>query len=167
MRWSTAIVVYLASAMTAVAIGQQAPATGSSKSTSQASAPVLANPHYPFTPQDKTLKNPEKLTATSVEAGKKLFVSQCAMCHGATGNGKGDLAVTLKLSLPDFTKAAALKGYTDGELFRILSVGNGVMPGQAKRLSDTHLWDIVNFLRAAGGAAPSASAASSGEKRGQ
>jgi mono/diheme cytochrome c family protein len=127
--------------------------------------PVLANPHYPFTVQDKIRKNPEKFTTESVEKGKSIYSSQCTMCHGATGNGRGDLATSLKLNLPDFTKSTALKGYTDGELFKILSVGNGMMPGQGQRLRDMQLWDLINFLRAMGGAVPAKSASSGRETR--
>jgi mono/diheme cytochrome c family protein len=166
MRRSIVIMAFFASALMAAAIGQQAPTPPApANSTQGTTGPVLANPHYPFTPADKVRKNPEKFTADSAEAGRKLFASQCAMCHGVTGNGKGDLATTLKLPLPDFTKPTVLKGYTDGELFKILNVGNGMMPGQGQRLSEKHLWDIVNFLREVGGGVPpSAGSVSAGNK---
>lgn len=167
MRWSTVRMTFLASALMAPAIGQQTPSPPTPKPAQGTTGPVLANPHYPFTPADKVRKNPEKFTAASVEAGRRLFVSQCAMCHGIAGNGKGELAATLKLSLPDFTKPVALKGYTDGELFKILSVGNGMMPGQGQRLSETHLWDIVNFLRSLSATVPPASGAKSGGNQGR
>ena len=46
--------------------------------------------------------NPVASTPESVASGKMLFNSQCAMCHGEMGDGKGDLAQTLKLQMPSF-----------------------------------------------------------------
>ncbi|HEV2177563.1 MAG TPA: c-type cytochrome [Terriglobia bacterium] len=112
------------------------------------------NPHYAISAEDRARKNPVQFTDASVEKGKKLFLSQCAMCHGATGDGKGDLAKEMNVTLPDFTKPETLQKRTDGELFKILGLGNDVMPGQAKRMNDIQCWEIINFLRAASGAVP-------------
>ena len=40
----------------------------------------------------KAVKNPQEATPQSVANGKQIFSSQCVMCHGATGDGKGALA---------------------------------------------------------------------------
>jgi mono/diheme cytochrome c family protein len=165
MRTGYPILALVASAMMAVASGQQAqkPAAPASPAPA-ASAQVPMNPHYGITAADKARKNPVNFTSQSVDKGKALYVSQCAMCHGVTGNGKGDLAGPLKLALPDFTKPATLKAYTDGELFKILSAGSGVMPAQAQRLSDTHLWDLVNYLRSLQGEVPAKAPEHAGDK---
>ncbi len=119
-----------------------------------AAGTVMSNPHYEISEEDKARKNPLPFTDVSVERGRKLFASQCAMCHGATGDGKGELAKDMNVTLPDFTKPATLQKRTDGELFKILSLGNEAMPPQDKRMSEIHRWQIINFLRAAGGAVP-------------
>ncbi len=148
-------------ALAAVAIaatrGPQASKSSGAAPAAARVAPAQAtvNSPYGLTPQDKARKNPVPFTKDSVEQGKALYQSQCAMCHGTNGDGKGDLAIALKLSLTDFTKPQTLAHYTDGELFKILSVGNATMPGQGKRMRETQLWDLVNFLRAVGGAVPS------------
>src|SRR5271165_3369864 len=59
--------------------------------------------------------NPVRPTAESLAQGKKYYGYDCAMCHGATGNGKGDVESNDKL--PDFTNAAAMKDLSDGEIF--------------------------------------------------
>jgi hypothetical protein len=48
---------------------------------------------------------------------KKLYGRHYAMCHGENGDGKGDLAVQMKLALHDWTDTTALAKFTDGELF--------------------------------------------------
>jgi mono/diheme cytochrome c family protein len=123
-----------------------------------AAGPAVLNPHYAISEEDKARKNTVPFTDGSVEKGRKLFASQCAMCHGVTGDGKGEVAKDMNVILPDFTKSATLEKRTDGELFKILSLGNEAMPPQDKRMSEIHRWQIINFLRAAGGAVPKKSA---------
>lgn len=121
-----------------------------------AQAPAAPRPPHTFvvTPEDEARKNPLRFSEISVERGKKLYRTQCAMCHGAKGEGKGDLAQEMNLQLPDFTKPSTLKNRTDGALFAIISSGNDVMPAQGKRLLDIHKWEMVNYLRTLGGATP-------------
>ena len=129
---------------------QPAPTT-----TSQETSSTPAQTHQlVITPEQKALKNPVKFTEESAEKGKKLFATQCAMCHGQTGNGKGDLAEVMHITPPDFTKPETLANRTDGELFTIIDSGTGSMPGEAKRLKENQAWDLVNFLRTLEGKTP-------------
>jgi len=100
--------------------------------------------------EEKNRKNPISASPESVQTGGKLFSSQCTMCHGPKGNGKGDLAVDLKLEVPDFTVADWQKKRTDGELNYIINTGHGRMPGQGGRLLEAQKWHLVNFLRTLG-----------------
>jgi mono/diheme cytochrome c family protein len=97
--------------------------------------------------EEKNRKNPIPANEESLEIGRKLYSSQCALCHGAKGDGKGDLAADMKLTVPDFTTAEWKKKRTDGELFYIMSIGHGSMPGQGERLREAQRWHLVNFLR--------------------
>jgi mono/diheme cytochrome c family protein len=98
---------------------------------------------------DKKRPNPVPNVPEAIEAGKNLYASQCAMCHGATGDGRGDLAVSMKWKIGRFTTAAWQGRRTDGELFYILSKGHGDMPAE-KRLVDQNKWEIVRFIRTLG-----------------
>ncbi len=114
-----------------------------------------AGPHvFAISAEDAARKNPAKFTDVSVERGKRIYVTQCAMCHGEKGDGKGEIVEEMGIKPPDFTKPETLKNRTDGELFTIIGQGNTVMPGQGKRLSDRHRWQIVNYLRSLGGGKP-------------
>ncbi len=118
-------------------------------------AAAPASPHpAEITAEDKAKKNPVKFTEVSVDRGKKIYGTQCALCHGDKGDGKGELATDMKLNLPDFTKPDSLKDRTDGELFAIIGAGRDPMPSQAGRLSDVHRWNLVNYLRALSGKVP-------------
>ncbi len=93
----------------------------------------------------KNLVNPVKPTPDSLAQGKKYYGYDCAMCHGATGNGKGEVETTDKL--PDFSNAGAMKDITDGQMFCSLKSGHGHMPKENIRQSPNELWNLVNYVR--------------------
>ena len=69
------------------------------------------------------------------------------MCHGKEGNGKGDVAVDMKLCMHDETNSATLKDRSDGELFYIIKKGKDQMPPEGDRVKDEAIWDMVNYVR--------------------
>jgi len=127
---------------------EQAPPAASTAAT----PPVTHN--VVISPEDVARKNPVKFTQISVDRGKKIYTTQCALCHGKDGDGKGDLVADMKINPPDFTKPETLKNRTDGELFAILTAGKEPMPSQGGRMTEQHKWNLVNFLRALGGKVP-------------
>jgi cytochrome c len=88
--------------------------------------------------------NPVKPTAESLAQGKKYYGYDCTMCHGQTGNGKGDVDTGEKL--PDFTNPSSLKDKSDGELFCSLKVGKGHMPLERIRITPNELWNLINYV---------------------
>ena len=131
--------------------------------TGAAATPEAPHPKV-ISAEDKARKNPVKFTETSTDRGKKIFNTQCALCHGPKGDGKGDLATDMKLNIPDFTKPETLKDRTDGELFAIIGAGQDPMPSQAGRMTDTHRWNLVNYLRTLSGKVPEKSAGNEPEE---
>ena len=49
---------------------------------------------------------------------KKLYDLDCALCHGATGNGKTDLAKDMELNLADWTDPKTLARHIGSGAFR-------------------------------------------------
>jgi len=72
-----------------------------------------------------------------------LFTEQCAMCHGAWGDGG---------SAPDLTNPAWLAGMTDADLERIIRQGvpNTAMPGFGDKLDEAARQPLVRHLRSLG-----------------
>ena len=97
--------------------------------------------------EDHKRRNPQPANEESIARGKLLYSSQCVMCHGANGDGTGDLVERLKLEMPDLTDSAAMAKRTDGDLFYILSAGHQRMPSQGERLEVNSRWNIVNYVR--------------------
>ena len=94
-----------------------------------------------------TLTNPVKPTQESQAHAKMMFGIDCAMCHGANGNGKGDLVEDMHLSMKDLTDPDSLKGMPDGELFYLIKNGKGKMPGEGDRAKDDDIWNLVIYVR--------------------
>ncbi len=118
-------------------------------------ANAAQSPHtYNISPEDKERKNPVRFTDLSIERGKKLFLTQCAMCHGKNADGKGDLAEEMQIQPPDFTKPGVLSKRTDGELFAIIGQGSDKMSAENKRMIERHRWQIINYLRSVEGKTP-------------
>jgi mono/diheme cytochrome c family protein len=150
------LLAILAFSMSGMGLAQQSgkPPAGQPP-LSPAPPSALQTPHiYTVSPQDKARKNPVRFTDISVAHGKKLFATQCVMCHGDKADGKGDLAGQMKIAPPDFTKPNVLEKMTDGELFTVIGTGSNAMPGQDGRLTEFQRWEIVNFLRAVQGKTP-------------
>jgi mono/diheme cytochrome c family protein len=92
-------------------------------------------------------ENPSKADAGSIGEGRRLFVSQCALCHGKAGDGKGDLVEAMKLKVRDYSDPAVLKDVSDGAMFYVLQKGCGDMPAEGGRLKDEQMWNLVNYIR--------------------
>src|SRR6266851_1915049 len=88
-----------------------------------------------------------------IPMGTEHFAAHCAVCHGAPGVPKGDIANGLYPQPPDLP--VTVKAYSDGELFWILKHGIKMtgMPGWADH-GDDELWATVAFLRKLPGITP-------------
>jgi len=96
-------------------------------------------------------KNPVKPTPENLAEARKLYGYHCAMCHGTSGDGKGDLGQDMKLNLRDWRDAGTISKYSDGELFYIITNGRGKMVGgEGDRTKEEVRWGLVNLVRSFG-----------------
>jgi len=123
------------------------PATQESKPQEGNAAQAEAAKPLEIPEEEKARKNPVPSSPESAEAGRRLYRSQCAFCHGEKGDGRGEFAQELKLTVPDFTSADEQKKRTDGEFFYIITEGHNRMPGQKARLRPEQKWHLINFIR--------------------
>jgi mono/diheme cytochrome c family protein len=92
--------------------------------------------------------SPVAATPESLAAGKKIYTTDCEMCHGKQGAGDGDLAADMKLSLKDFRDEATLKDVSNKELFDLIDKGKGKMMGEEGRLKPEQIWNVINYVKA-------------------
>jgi mono/diheme cytochrome c family protein len=96
------------------------------------------------------MKNPVKSSPASVDAGKRLYTTQCSTCHGPSGKGDGSMASAINPPKPsDLTDASWKHGATDGEIFAVIRDGakGTSMRGYAARIKPDDTWNVVNYLR--------------------
>lgn len=91
------------------------------------------------------------ITPVSLANGKKIFESNCSVCHGLKGNGDGPMASQFDpspavLSNPQLTGDANTTAYDN---FQVISVGiaNTAMMSWAEVLSENEIWDVTYYLR--------------------
>lgn len=99
-------------------------------------------------PEAAKIKNPVEATPASATAGRRVYQRLCIRCHGA--DGKGDAAGG-GAQPPDLSDATWDYGGSDGDIFAAIHDGTSAdMEGYAARISDSDIWNIVNYLRSIG-----------------
>lgn len=89
--------------------------------------------------------NPIAATSSSLTKGKKLFLSNCAYCHGEDTRGMTAEEAGLDTSPPDLKKR--LDNHTDGDFFWKIQQGRGEMPSFQESLSEQEIWHVINFIK--------------------
>jgi mono/diheme cytochrome c family protein len=92
-------------------------------------------------------KNPVKPTPEGLASIKKIYGYDCAMCHGAAGDGKGDVAASMNLSLKDWRDSGVLTGISDADMYDLIVKGKGKMVGEGDRLKPEQAWTLVHYVR--------------------
>jgi mono/diheme cytochrome c family protein len=98
----------------------------------------------------KDVANPIARDARSSLRATALYNTNCAMCHGANGDGQAVVATHFRNAgrvPPVDLRAARATGRTDGELHWILTNGLGGMPPFGSLLSDEERWLLVQHVR--------------------
>lgn len=89
-----------------------------------------------------------KVSNDTQTKAKKLYAIDCALCHGATGDGKTDLAKDMQLSMIDWTDPKTLAAIQDEDLFKTIRNGKGKMPAEdAGRAKDDEVWNLIVYIR--------------------
>jgi mono/diheme cytochrome c family protein len=99
------------------------------------------------------LKNPLPASASTLKAGKTLFLETakplaCMNCHGPKGEGAGALGMGLVPPPRNFTCGKTMHDIPDGQLFWIIkngSPGTGMMAFSG--LSDDEIWQLIHHVR--------------------
>ena len=73
------------------------------------------------------------LSPTSPASGKEMFVTYCAVCHGADGRGAGPAAVALKNRPTDLTHLSAANGGKFPELMVVAALSGKEVAAHGSR----------------------------------
>lgn len=89
--------------------------------------------------------NPVPATWASVVRGRRLYRQYCVSCHGESARGNGPAGAGLTPGPSNLRKSA--EDHTAGELAWKIANGRGPMPAWKNTLSESQIWDLVNFIK--------------------
>jgi mono/diheme cytochrome c family protein len=98
------------------------------------------------------MKNPLEATEKRIEKGEVLYMDtaqpmQCFHCHGARGDGTGELGLQADPPARNFTCAETMKSISDGQMF--WAIKNGIegtaMPAYPD-LADWQIWVLIHYV---------------------
>jgi cytochrome c553 len=91
------------------------------------------------------LKNPISFSRANLLRGQTVYNAQCKACHGEDGQGGG--TIVPKFQRPPSLHSDKIRGYADGQIFHVMTVGQNIMPSYAGQVSAEDRWAVVNYIR--------------------
>ncbi len=80
--------------------------------------------------------------------GLKYYTIHCAICHGDQGEGADKSSIAEKMALkPPTLLSDKVKAWTDGHIYHVITVGQGVMGPYASHIPEQYRWQVVNYIR--------------------
>lgn len=124
---------------------------GDGRSMRLPAAGAVARGHLPETfataEEAAGLANPLPRTREVMERGRRGFNTYCAVCHGEAGTGVPKLSSAYGAK-PANLQSNQFRGYSDGQLYGVITVGKNTMPSYAYGLTEEERWAVVHYLRA-------------------
>ncbi|HXK60015.1 MAG TPA: c-type cytochrome [Acidobacteriota bacterium] len=119
-------------------------------------AGTIARDHMPLryqpTPEDavragRELENPFSYADTrALSRGQEVFENFCTPCHGSSGRGDGVVA-RRGFPPPPSLLAEHARSLADGQMFHILTYGQGNMASHASQLGSSDRWSVIVYVR--------------------
>ncbi len=104
---------------------------------------------------NKGLTNPFKVDLATLKRGEDKYQTYCSPCHGVRGLGNGTVvgpAPRLSAVQADGSPMAALtsataKGFSDGQIYHVITDGKGRMNSYASQVLPEDRWKIILYVR--------------------
>lgn len=84
-----------------------------------------------------------------IDHGRKVYLTNCSMCHGQDGAGNGPAAAALQVKPRNFTDKAWMAGQADGGFVvaALYGIPGSAMPSFKATLSEQDIWSAVAYIR--------------------
>jgi cytochrome c553 len=99
------------------------------------------------------LTNPVAGDPEATSAGSKLFIANCATCHGESGDGDGPASAGLDPKPAPLSDGEMLSDLSDAYLYWRIAEGGiadpfkSAMPSWKGIFGDEQIWQLVTFIR--------------------
>lgn len=92
------------------------------------------------------VSNPIAPTTANLEYGQAMFETTCVVCHGQDGGGQG--YVVPPYPQPPDLRSQRVRNWTDGQIYHVITHGQGRMWSYKNQLTEMERWAVVNYIRA-------------------
>ncbi len=86
-----------------------------------------------------------ELTPAEMSETQRIFNINCAVCHGAKGDGNGPVAAKVA-GVANLTGGVYVT-MADGTMFHSITYGKGVMGSYASQVNRKQRWQLVKYIR--------------------
>lgn len=100
----------------------------------------------------REVSNPLQPTPENIARGKAKWSTTCIVCHGP--NGDGDGPIIGRFPNPPSLKAEHALKLPDGQIFHVITRGQGIMPSHAIQVLPEDRWKVILYLRTLQASAP-------------
>ncbi len=107
--------------------------------------------HYAATPADsqragRELASPLAGRKDAVARGAVVYANFCETCHGPAGKGDGRVAQR-GFPMPASLLSPRALQMPDGQIFHVLTYGQGNMPSYAAQIAREDRWAVIAYVR--------------------
>lgn len=90
-----------------------------------------------------------KPTLDDYKTGEQKYQTYCTPCHGVQGLGNGNVVGPYPrfATAPPSVVSPKIKGWTDGQLYHIVTMGRGVMGSYAYQIAPEDRWKLIAYVR--------------------
>lgn len=91
--------------------------------------------------------SPVEVDDAGLARGRERYGIYCAACHADNGRGRGVLFERAGVQSGDLIADPRIRALSDGELFRVITDGVGLMPSYAYQVPPADRWAIIARVR--------------------
>jgi mono/diheme cytochrome c family protein len=107
---------------------------------------VIARDWTPEPPADLA-DIPVPITRELLDRGRARFTTVCAACHGVAGDGNSAVASNMQRRRPASLHEPRIVALRPGFMYRVITVGYGLMPSLASLVSKDDRWAVIAYVR--------------------
>jgi mono/diheme cytochrome c family protein len=93
----------------------------------------------------RELRNPLAADDANLRRGRQVFETVCFVCHGPQGLGDGPIIG--RFPNPPSLLAERARQLPDGQVFHIITRGQGIMPSHAAQVLPQDRWRVILYVR--------------------
>jgi len=111
--------------------------------------PFERDPNEGDPPPEYQKKNPLALSSDNIDAGKRIWTRECAVCHGDAARGEGIYRLGIEPVPPSFNDTGTYDTYADADYYWRISEGVPwtAMPTWKVIYNENERWQLVTYIK--------------------